>query len=353
LQSYFEELFPIEKVRACHANLERHSDLKLYTTPAAVADLEQARRSLGYETINIYGISYGSLLALQYLAQYPNNVRAAALAGVTTPAAKLPLLYARGAQDALDDLIRACDLEHVCRSTYPNLQGDVTKVLASFEGGPLTLSTTHPKTKELQSVRLTRTAFAERLRSLLYSAPTASLLPLVIHRAARKDWTAFLQLVTRATASPHHAPAMGAYFTVTCSEAVPLISEDEIARETRGTFLGDDRIRRHQAACRQWPQREMPPSYYAPVYSSVPVLMLSGELDGATPARLAAQASKSLANSRQILLPGTAHDYASACAKGLIAQFISTASPTGVNTRCVERLRRPPFTRELPTHYLR
>jgi pimeloyl-ACP methyl ester carboxylesterase len=116
LQNYFDELFPVEKVRACRAALERISDLKLYTTPVAVSDLDEARVALGYDKINLYGISYGSLIALQYLRQYPGNVRALALAGVTTPAAKLPLQYSGGAQYALDKLMQDCAVDDACRA---------------------------------------------------------------------------------------------------------------------------------------------------------------------------------------------------------------------------------------------
>jgi pimeloyl-ACP methyl ester carboxylesterase len=176
---------------------------------------------------------------------------------------------------------------------------------------------------------------------------------LIIHRAAREDWTAFATAVLRAAISSHHAPAMGMYLTVSCSESVPLIGEDEIARETSGTFLGEHRIRTHQEACREWPRADIPADYFAPVNSLAPVLMLSGQLDSATPAHLGTEAAQALSNSHQILLPATAHEYTSACAGSIIVQFITTASTAGLNTGCVERLRRPAFPIELQARYLR
>ncbi len=348
LQSYFEELFPAAKVRACRAALERQSQLKLYTTPLAVDDLDDVRAALGYEKINLYGVSYGTLAALHYLRRYPARVRALALAGVTTPAAKLPLHYAKGAQDALDHLIRDCARESSCRTAYPDLKADFVKVLAKLDQGPVTLTVRHPKTREVQSVKLTRSVFTERLRTLLYSISTARLLPLAIHRAAQEDWSAFARLVTRAWGGSQHASAMGVYFTVTCSESVPTISQNEIARETGGTFIGEHRIKTHQQACAEWPRGDIPPDYFAPVDSNIPVLMLSGELDGATPAHLGAAATKSLSHSRQVLLPGTAHDYASGCVRAILAQFIANGSTSGLNTSCIGHLRRPPFAREPP-----
>jgi hypothetical protein len=63
---------------------------------------------------------------------------------------------------------------------------------------------------------------------------------------------------------------MGMYFTVTCSESVPFISEDEISRETRNTFTGESRIRTHQQACREWARAEAATSYFPPPPTIMP-----------------------------------------------------------------------------------
>jgi pimeloyl-ACP methyl ester carboxylesterase len=233
------------------------------------------------------------------------------------------------------------------------LQVDFARILGGLEQGPVSFAIPHPKSGEMQNVTLTRGVFVERLRTMLYGVSTASLVPLIIHRAARQDWTPFGRVVTRAAADSHYATAMGMYLSVTCSESVPFISDHEIARETTGTFMGDERIRIHQKACAQWPRGKIPPDYFRPVESTVPVLMFAGELDGATPARLGRDAAASLSNSRQIVLPGTAHEYAFACTSAIIAQFFAAASTNGLDTRCVENRRRPEFPRELPERYLR
>ena len=352
-QSYFDELFPPEKVRSCHAALAPSADLKLYTTSIAMADLDEVRAALGYDKINLYGISYGTLAALQYLRQSSKRVRALALAGVATPAAKLPLHFAKGAQAALDKLIRDCAEEEGCHAAFPNLQADIAKVLAKLDNGPATFVIPNPKSREGQSVKMSRGVFTEQLKNMLYNLPSASLVPLLIHRAARGDWTTFGRVVAGTSINALHAPAMGTYLAVTCSESVPFINENEIARETGGTFMGDYRIRVHRQACREWPRGEIPAVYFEPVNSPVPVLMLSGELDGATPAQLGTDASRSLSNSRQILLRNTAHGYASDCVKGIIAQFIAKGSAQELDVACADKLRRPPFARELPARYIR
>jgi pimeloyl-ACP methyl ester carboxylesterase len=353
VQPYFVEMFPLDRVRACRAALEGQSDLRLYTTPIAMADLDEVRAALGYEKINLYGVSYGTLAALQYLRQYPEHVRTLALAGVATPAAKLPLHFAKGAQASMDRLVHDCTGDEICRVAFPDLELDFAKVIAMLANGHVIFTTGQPKNPETQNVILSRGVFTEHLKNMLYNLTSASLVPLLIHRAARGDWATFSKIVTGTSPNASHASAFGMYLTVTCSESVRFIQEDEIARETKGTFMGDDRIRAHQRACREWPRGDIGADYFAPVRSTVPVLMLSGELDGATPAQLGADAAKSLSNSRQILLRNTAHEYNSDCVEGIVAQFIARGSTGGLDTDCVNELRRPPFARKLPRRYAR
>src|SRR6201999_1004903 len=50
--------YPPAAVRACRAALSRNANLRLYNTPAAVRDLDMLRHALGYQTIDLRGLSY-------------------------------------------------------------------------------------------------------------------------------------------------------------------------------------------------------------------------------------------------------------------------------------------------------
>jgi pimeloyl-ACP methyl ester carboxylesterase len=52
LQGHLGDLLPIEAIKACRAEWERRADLRLYTTPIAMDDLDEVRAALGYERIN-------------------------------------------------------------------------------------------------------------------------------------------------------------------------------------------------------------------------------------------------------------------------------------------------------------
>src|SRR5262245_7313130 len=353
LQNYFRESFERDAIRSCRQTLEGESNLKSYTTPIAMSDVEEIRQRLGYEKINLFGVSYGTLSALEYIRRNPDHVRSAVLAGVATASAKLPLHFSRGAQLAMDKLLIDCAEDESCRLSFPRLRDDFAAVLSAFANGPVRFDLIFPGTKSKQPVTLSRSVFSERLRLMLYDHSSASLIPFLIHRAAQGDWSPFGQVVVRPASAPAYTLALGTYLTITCSESVPFIEAEEITEQTGNTFMGDYRTKRHQRACVEWPRGEIPTDYFLPVESALPILLLSGDLDPAAPLEFARAAARYLPNSRQIVLQNTAHNFTSPCAQTLAVEFISKGSADNLDTSCVAQTRRPPFATELPPRYQR
>jgi pimeloyl-ACP methyl ester carboxylesterase len=159
--------------------------------------------------------------------------------------------------------------------------------------------------------------------------------------------------LSRSAAPAEYRVYLGAYLSTTCSESLRFIDETELASATAGTFMGDYRVRRHQQACANWPEGELDSEYFQPARATTPVLMLSGDIDPATPAEFGAMALKTLPNGRQVILRNTPHSYTSPCARSLIVEFITHGSAKELDATCAVRLRRPPFATELPASYNR
>jgi pimeloyl-ACP methyl ester carboxylesterase len=347
LEAFFGPLFPPARIRACREKLEKIANLALYTTPIAMDDLDDVREALGYRTINLAGSSYGTIAAQVYMRQHPQRVRAAFLAGVATPGFKLPLPFARAAQHALDLLFEDCAADDECRKAFPRLPEEFAAVLARFDRGPLEVKAADPGTGELRVVRLERESYVEHLRLMLYTTYGARFVPAVVHRAFLGDFVPFQAMAVRFNVGGG-ALSRGMYLTVTCAEDVPFITEEEIAGETRGTFLGDRRVRAHLAACREWVRADVPWKFTEAIASESPVVMLSGELDGATPPWFATAAMRGLPNGRQIIARYSGHQIDGPCAWDIIAAFIRSASVQSPDVACVAALRRPRFATEVP-----
>jgi pimeloyl-ACP methyl ester carboxylesterase len=138
------------------------------------------------------------------------------------------------------------------------------------------------------------------------------------------------------------------YLSVTCSEDTPFISDTEIVEQTRGTFLGDRRVRAHIAACAEWPRARVPAAFVDPVKSDVPAVLYSGEADGSTPPWIADAAVRFLSNGRVIRVPHTGHQITGACAWNLMRDFVTRPNVRDLDTSCVAGVQRPPFVLDPP-----
>jgi pimeloyl-ACP methyl ester carboxylesterase len=347
IQRYFNELSPIDKIRACRDKHARIANLKLYTTPINTDDLDEVREAFGYSKINQYGESYGTLAALEYLRQHAKHGRSTVLAGVATPAFKLPLNFVHHAQLALDRLIEVCSTDKSRNGTFPNLIGEFASVFAQLNAASVSFSVSHPTSKLHQKVTMSRGVFVERLRLMLYDLDDASFVPIFVHSTAQIDWGPFGAAAANAASRAPNILATGMYLTVTCSEFAWRITEPEIARETKNAFTGEYRIRMHLRACMDWPRGTISTAYYEPEKADALVLMFSGDLDAATQPQFGQAAAMHLPNSRQVLIRNASHNYLSECFQNIAANFFAEGLAKGRDPSCVDGLRRPPFVTEL------
>jgi pimeloyl-ACP methyl ester carboxylesterase len=349
VQGFLDDFLPAEKARACRDRLKKDADLSWYTTDAAVDDIEEVRAGLGYGPANLMGGSFGTRVVLTYLKRHPRSVRTAVLQGVVAPDERYPLRLARATQEALDGLIAECAGDPACRGAYPELRRELDSVLRRADAEPARVEVTDPATGHPIELRLTRSGVAQTLRYRLYSPIEAALLPLQIHLAAQGDWKPIARSALL-DATGLGATAEGFFLSVTCSEDVAFIRDEEIAPAVAGTILGDFRVRRQKAACAGWPVRDLGADLHAPVASDVPTLLISGERDPATPAAGAERTARSLQHSRHIVVADGGHSNESmeggACLAGLIAAFIESGTAEKLDTSCIARMRRPDF--ELP-----
>src|SRR5262249_10108358 len=182
------EVFPSEKLVERRQKLEKIADLRLYTTPIAMDDLDEVRSALGYGKINVFGASYGTFAAQIYMRQHPESVRSVVLIGVATPNIKQPLLFPRSAQHAMDLLFADCAADELCRKTFPDLQHEFAAVLDRFAKGPVAMELVNPATKKREQVKLPRSNFVERIRLAMYNTGSQRFMPFIIHRAFLNDY---------------------------------------------------------------------------------------------------------------------------------------------------------------------
>ncbi len=184
-QQFLTEMYPVAYVQELRASLEPRADLTQYTTSIAMDDLNDVRAWLGYEQIDLAGLSYGTSAALVYMRQHPTRVRAAVLMGVAPTDLKMPSHHARAAQRALELLLEDCSGDSACHGAFPELRREWEELLARLEREPARVEYSPPDQSGAVTVEIGRDIFAEKLRSTMYSTAGARQIPLIIHHAAR------------------------------------------------------------------------------------------------------------------------------------------------------------------------
>jgi pimeloyl-ACP methyl ester carboxylesterase len=331
----------LDRLKKCMNGYD--ADLRLYTTPIAMDDLDEVRRYLGYDKINLYGGSYGTRAALVYVRQHEPTVRAVVIDGVSPPDMRLPLFFARDAQRALDLLVADCERDEPCRTQYPNLAARVRALLQRVDAKPVKTRLVHPRTGVAADVTVNGGLIAATLFGALYSPLAASLIPALVERAEHDDFQGMLALALINDGVGDNM-AIGMQLSVLCAEDFPRITAEEREHEGNSTIFGQHLMETRMKACEFWPRGTVPSGYYEPVQSSVPALVLSGELDPVTPPNWGALAAKTLVNSKHFIAPGTGHGVLSTgCGMRLVRDFFDHGTAEGLDATCLRALKRPPF----------
>jgi pimeloyl-ACP methyl ester carboxylesterase len=314
------------------------ADLEYYTAVEAMKDLDEVRAALGYDRINLWGASYGSLEALEYVRRHPERVRVLAIQGVAPPALFTALSVGRNAQWALDATVAACHRDTDCRSAFPDVHGDLESVLTTLSEEPVEISVRDSRTGQETDLSITRDLFAGVLRFLLYDRRLADRVPSIVRAARNGEFDALAGLAVRFANVIGGSLYIGAALSAFCSEDVYRFSEPEIQRAFDGTFLGPSLAINLKRSCEGWPRGQLPDDFYGHVSFDGPVLLLSGEYDPVTPPSWADEAAAHLPNSLHVVFPEQGHFMgAPDCVQGIMAQAFTTGSVERLDTSCAER----------------
>ncbi len=341
------ELDPVPKAVACAKELAAQGvDAAQYTTAAWIADLDAARAALGYAKINLWGGSYGTRAALEYLRRHPERVRSVVLDGVAPPSMKVSLDVWPTRDVALSAVLDACARAPSCRAAQPDLPATLAAIRDRLGPKGRDIALTDPRTGESQMQRITFDHVIGALQPLIYAPELSALVPEIIGRAAAGDFGPLYAGAMLVTGDLAEQMNNALHYSVTCAEDAPRIAPADAA-SALANLRSKALAARALAVCDAWPKGAVPDDASTPVRSDVPALILSGGLDPVTPPANGAEVAKTLPASRHIVARGYGHIVSPhACGPRLIAAFIDDPSFATLPVACVEHFEnstRPPM----------
>jgi len=332
----------ISLITECREQLQKlpYGDLRFFTTPIAMQDLDAVRRHLGVERIDLVGASYGTRAALDYLRQFPKQVRRTVIDGVAPPDMILPASFSTDNQASFDLVLAACEGDAVCTQAYPKLRADWVALLASL---PKPATALHPLTGQPETFTLTREMVLGAVRGPLYSPALGAALPHAITQAARGRYEPLVGMSSLLLARKGMALSLGMHFSVVCAEDYPRLTQTS---DAPGKDFSGDFSRVYERVCADWPRGEVPVGFYTMPPSASPVLLLSGSADPATPPRHGARAAKALGpKAMHVVVPNAGHGTMSIpCMRDVVYRFIDAVEDKdalAVDAGCVKNVPRP------------
>jgi len=341
------ETDPVPRAKACADELHAKGvDAAQYTTTAWIADLEAMRNALGIARWNLWGGSYGTRVAQEYLRRHPDHVRTTILDGVAPPAMIITLDVWRTREDTLRDVFRACTNASACRAAHPDVAATLQTIAQDLGTEGRQVEFTDPRTGRTTHMHVAFDTVLGLLQPLTYAPELSSLLPEMLALAAAGDYGPLLAATQSMTTNVAEQMNAALHFSVTCAEDVPRITPS-LVDSTLAELPTRDLAARAIAVCKIWPQGMMPADFITPVTSDKPVLLFSGGMDPVTPPAYAAEVAKTLPNSRQIVARGYGHVVSpAACGPRLIATFVEDAGFGRLAESCItyfERSAPPPL----------
>lgn len=301
-----------DAITACHTRLTAAgANLAVYNSAASAADIADLRTVLGYQEWNLYGISYGTRLALTVMRDHPEGVRSVILDSVYPPDVDLYTGLAPNAMRAFETLFAGCAADAPCTEKYGDLETLLRETIIQLNADPPLITARHPLTGERIMMRLTGELLIETLFNALYSADAIPLLPNLIRSVHDGRYAVFSREAINYQIIPEFI-ADGMMFSVQCHEEIIFGSEAAYhASFAALDFPGIDRMMELGAiditSCALWDAGDGGAVENEPVRSTIPTLVMAGEYDPITPPAWAAQTAAQLDMAYFFEYPGLAH----------------------------------------------
>ena len=307
-------------------------DLAAYNSTQNAADIADLRVALGIDSWNVYGVSYGSKLALIVLRDHPQGIRSVVLDSVSPPTNNIAETWWSAPASSFKALFAACAAQPACATAFPNLEADFTATVNRLDTTPVVAQAKDASGSPV-TVNIDGFAFAYTL-IMTSERVDASGIPKMMADMARGDpgTVAAAYLALRGPPEFVGLQGDGLAMTVFCAEHANLTTEAAALAKAKAALPGfPDRVLRVQpkqgrlfTECPSWNVGRADPAVSAPIVSDVPVLILEGAFDAATAPAWVDLITPDLKHAQVVVFPFTGHAVLgkSTCAPAIMAAFL-------------------------------
>lgn len=324
------------------------ADLRFYSTPHAVRDLEKVRKHFKYSKVFLWGGSYGTRVVLEYLRAFPKAIAGTVMDGLAPVSISLPTYSARDAERALKLVLAQCENQSTCNAAFPQLEKRWKAHLETRRASPITTKLQHPRTQKEFEVYVDDLVLSAWVHLILYSREIAPILPFAMHQAIEENYGQLFSVFVLGREDMPKLISEGMQGAVLCAEDKhfyenysdrknkTINSSGLLKLPTRENF---DKL------CKLFPESNIENGYFDPPKSNTPSLFLSGEFDPVTPHSWAESLLPNFTNARHIVVPGGHHIVSkSGCMPEIIRDFFKAPKNIQIlDTACADDIKPAAF----------
>lgn len=285
-----------DSARRCIAHWrEAGIDLEAYTTVQSAHDLEALRQALGVPKLSLWGMSYGTHLALAYLRYYEAQVERLVLLGSEGPdqQLKLPL----SADALLAELAAIAETQG-----HTDLVGATRRVLAALRAQP---ASGHSLLRG-QTVQIGEFDAQLAVAAALGRRSTQGLLPLALRQAEAGDFDLLTELVLAVREHLAEFQAMPLVMDVASGQSPA--RRQRVAADSARSLFGEALNFPFPALADGLGLPDLGADFRGPLESDIPTLFISGTLDGRTPPANVAELAPGFRRATELLVEHASHD---------------------------------------------
>jgi pimeloyl-ACP methyl ester carboxylesterase len=302
-------------VKSCRDRLASQGiRLSQFSTAAMAADVYDIVQLLGYEQVNLLGVSFGASVAQVVLRDYPDILRSVVLDSAFPLQGIFYNEIASGTERALQELFEACKVDSACRSQYPNLEVIFTQLSSKLGDAPIGLASASSTGSLGARLVIDDLRFQEALRLTLLSPDLIPDIPRGLYALRSGD----LDIVETALSSLRMSftdPSLGVMQLILCSEqayaTTPADLEMDLDAYPRTAELARYSLYGSRTdlfeICELWQAAPFDPLTKQLPNGDTPTLILSGRLDPLSSPDLLAGLEASLEQAKLLYFPGLGH----------------------------------------------
>lgn len=280
-------------------------DILAYNSVESAHDVDDLRKALGAEKLNLVGFSYGTHLGLACLRYHGKNLNRVVLIGTEGPdhTDKLPST----SDLAIRRLSALVAKDPELGPKLPDLTGTLKRTLDRFEKEPVTITITDQRSKKPVDVKVGKIGLQVLIMRDLGDTNDLPIFPLWFYTMDKGDYSILKRFVERRY-NQYSAGISVMTLVMDISSGVTKARKQQIQKEAKTALLGDIVNFPISDLGDVFGNPDLGDAYRSPIKTAVPTLFVSGVLDNNTQPFQADEVRKSFKNSTHIVIDNAGHE---------------------------------------------